>query len=82
MRRSARQHQAAAQVTVDSVVAHGGGQHFHVRYLGSIGWRGAMIGSWDPLADRALLPVAPLVLVREVSCPGPGYSSGSRRRPG
>jgi len=26
-------------------LAHGGGQHFHVRYLGHVGWRGAMIGN-------------------------------------
>jgi hypothetical protein len=28
-----------------SFLAHGGGQHFHVRYLGYIGGRGAMIGN-------------------------------------
>jgi len=36
-RRSARQHEAAALVTPDSFVARGGGQHFHVRYLGHVG---------------------------------------------
>jgi hypothetical protein len=74
------QHEAAAQVMLDSFVAHGG-QHFHGRCLGHAGWRGEMIGSWGPLPDRTLLPVASPVLVRAVSCPVPGCSSGSRRRP-
>jgi len=81
MRRSARQHEAAAQVTLDSVVARGVGQQFRARYLGHVGWRGAMIGPWDPLPDQTLLPVASLALVREVPCPVPGCSSGSPRRP-
>jgi hypothetical protein len=32
--------------TAGQFLAHGGGQHFfHVRYLGHVGWRGAMIGN-------------------------------------
>jgi len=68
-------------IVLGSFLAHGGDQDFRVRYLGHAGWRGAMISAWDPLSDRALLPVASLVLVREVSCPVPGCSGGSRRRP-
>ncbi|MGH3285732.1 MAG: AAA family ATPase, partial [Streptosporangiaceae bacterium] len=35
---------------VDSFLAHGGGQHFHVRYVGQLGWRGAMIGNMGSTA--------------------------------
>ena len=32
------------------VLAHGGGQHVRVRYLGHVGWRGAMIGTMGSAA--------------------------------
>jgi hypothetical protein len=61
-------------------LAHGGGQHFHVRHLGHVGWRGAMIGTWGLLSDRTPLPAASHALVPEVSFPVPGCSSGSGHR--
>jgi hypothetical protein len=53
-------------------VAYGGGQHFHVWYLGHAGWCGAMIGAMGSVAGSG-------AVAGGVAGPGAGAPLGGSR---
>ena len=45
-------------------------------------WKEALVTAVNPPKGRTPCPAGSLIVVREESCPEPGCSSGSGRRPG